>query len=66
MIVISRENHMRKCQRCSGHKYVNGMGNMREKCKSCDGKGFLSEAEPLKMRSEIKKSKVSKNDKIIR
>jgi len=32
---------MKKCPICNGHKYILGMGSMREKCKYCGGKGFI-------------------------
>ena len=34
---------MIKCEKCKGDKFVMGMGNMREKCTSCGGKGFVSD-----------------------
>lgn len=43
LTVIQRENLMKRCRICVGQKYVYGMGNMREKCKPCDGKGFMPE-----------------------
>lgn len=32
---------MKKCEICKGDRYSSIMGGMREKCKSCDGKGFI-------------------------
>ncbi len=58
---------MKKCTRCDGQKYINGMGNMREKCKPCDGKGFVPEIEPIKITAEhIKKSKTNKDKEDVR
>ena len=37
---------MEKCKNCNGNKHILGMGNMREKCKPCDGKGFIAFKEP--------------------
>lgn len=49
---------MKKCQSCSGNKTVLGMGNMREDCKPCKGKGFIEEVEPVKEKTKEK----AKND----
>lgn len=40
---------MKKCSVCHGQKHINGMGNMREKCKACEGKGFLADAKPIEV-----------------
>lgn len=40
---------MKRCTVCVGKKFNLGMGNMQEKCKTCDGKGFIPESEPLKV-----------------
>lgn len=34
---------MISCKLCEGRKTFLGMGGMREKCKKCDGKGFMPE-----------------------
>jgi len=48
---------MKRCRTCFGQKYINGMGNMREKCHDCKGKGFVSEEEPLKVNAKEKTKK---------
>lgn len=40
---ILERKFMTRCKVCEGRKTVLGMGNMRETCNSCDGKGFLPE-----------------------
>lgn len=46
---------MRKCKICQGQKTVYGMGNVREKCKECNGRGFLPDAvEPAKETKKMK------------
>ena len=52
---------MKTCLICQGQKFVYGMGNMREKCKNCDGKGFIKDKieEPISMTT--KKSKEKEN-----
>lgn len=52
---------MIKCSRCNGHKTILGMGNMRENCKECEGKGFIEDKAipPI----DVKKSKGKMNDR---
>lgn len=56
--------NMKKCLTCQGHKYTLGMGNMKEDCKICDAKGFISEVEPVKVTCEhvVKKKKGKEHD----
>lgn len=49
---------MTKCKICEGHKYIYGMGNVREKCQDCEGKGFISKAvQNAKLIEKQKKDK---------
>lgn len=36
---------MQKCRTCNGQKFVYGMGNIKDKCKECDAKGFIDEVK---------------------
>lgn len=54
---------MKKCQSCNGNKTVLGMGNMREDCKPCSGKGFMPEVEPIKVTAEHIKEKTKEKAK---
>ena len=45
---------MKVCLTCNGNKTTSGMGHMKEKCKNCDGKGFVSDVESLKVKKSRK------------
>lgn len=54
---------MKKCRTCNGTKTIYGMGNMKEKCKPCDGKGFITDEELVKAKtSSSKKPKGKEHD----
>lgn len=40
---------MKVCRTCNGNKTISGMGHMKEKCKNCDGKGFVSDTVRAKV-----------------
>lgn len=48
---------MKRCLVCEGNKTVIGMGNMKEKCKACNGKGFLPETEKVNVKEKEKQKK---------
>jgi DnaJ-class molecular chaperone len=45
---------MKICQTCNGNKMINGMGYIKEKCKKCDGKGFITELAVVKEATAVK------------
>jgi len=53
---------MSRCTACLGQKQVYGMGNMREKCKSCNGKGFLKDSETSKPKPKENNQKGKSHD----
>lgn len=38
---------MLRCIGCQGQKFTLGMGHIREKCKSCNGIGFIKKVDPI-------------------
>lgn len=54
---------MRVCRTCNGTKSTSGMGHMKEKCKNCDGKGYVSDTVRAKVDPEPEKPKAKPSSK---
>lgn len=50
---------MEVCRNCNGTKSTN-MGHMKEKCKKCDGKGYVSKVETVAIPAVAKVSPTKK------
>ena len=46
---------LKRCEKCSGKKTFLGLGNMIEKCKECNGIGYIHDSKELVKKERKKK-----------